>query len=74
MYPEERKNEPCPNCGYVRLTCQIPYCDQEGAYEAWFKNGILLQRLVCCELHVKESVGYKKNGQKAIDSAKVETY
>jgi hypothetical protein len=49
------------------MRCAIPHCDQEAEYEAWFKNGSLNQRLNVCEVHVKLSIGYQKNGQKALD-------
>lgn len=57
-----------PACGYTPVQrCQIRGCNETVEYDGWFrvvdpvfgKPTGLLQRLLACEDHAKQAIGYK---------------
>lgn len=55
----------CPVCNQPiskippEFQCNLLGCEEFGDYEAWFRNGTLLQKLVVCADHLKQSIGYQ---------------
>lgn len=74
----------CPTCNQkvynvpLDEQCEMKGCYDFAIYEAWFrqydnlgyKTG-LIQRYKVCEEHVKLSIGYENNGEKALQEAQL---
>lgn len=65
--------EICPRCNYKETKCDWKDCDSLALYEGYVeKRGSLtwIVRMQLCKEHVKESIGYKQGGEKALRNAK----
>lgn len=63
--------EICPRCNYKETKCDWTNCEGFALYEGYVQKGHWIVRMQLCKEHIKESVGYKQGGEKALRTAKV---